>query len=396
MSSIATVLPKWIQNIVDKSEPVDSYLPTSSDAEYLPYASFSHWGWCEYTKRVGGTPPDRSKCHKLDSKKGDNIGDGFLSKMSAKKLKKAINFLIYVSKFKILSPTEKQLSFGFTVNFITLTLPSLQQHSDQFIKQECLASFLDHMKLHFGMYAYVWKAETQDNGNIHFHITTNVYIDHNDIRQVWNRIIEKYGYIDAYMNAQKSKFADGFKINNSLTWLNKKTGIKELMPPKEQIRRHNIGLRSGWRNPNSTDVHAIKQVSNLAGYLATYMGKKDKIKKSASPELKKEFIIAEKDVTKMLALKAAHPEIFKRPLTGQLWNCSLNLKTASLNMRITDEVRASLSQMSTDIAKVVFRDSWVVVYRFISGVVEKIPSDIGNLWGEFLSVAFPEIVPSDA
>jgi hypothetical protein len=331
--------------------------------------------------------------HKLDSKNGDNIGDGFLSAMSAKKLKKAINFLIYVSKFKILSPTEKQLSFRFTVNFITLTLPSMQAHSDQFLKRECLGAFIDYMKLHHGLWAYVWKAETQDNGNIHFHITTNVFIDHNIIRQVWNRIIEKHGYIDAYMNAQKSKFADGFKFNKNQTWLNRKTGIREAMPEKEQRRRHNIGLRSGWRNPNSTDVHAIKQVSNLGGYLATYMGKKDKIKKSAPKHLQDEFTTAEKDATKMQALKESNPEIFKRPITGQLWNCSLNLKKTTVTMRVTDELRASLLQMQSDIAKVVFTDSFVTVTRFISGVIDYVTDDIGGLWGSFLSNLFTEILP---
>lgn len=393
MSSGTTVLPKWIQRLHVDDEKPHSYMYVTAARKYASYISFTHWGWSEYSKQISGPLPDRSKMHVLDSKNGDNIGDGYLSVMSGKKLKKAINFLLYVSKFKLLSPAEKQLSFMFTVNFITLTLPAAQQHSDQFIKQNCLEQFIAYMKMHHGLYAYVWKAETQDNGNIHFHIVTNVFIDHTIIRQVWNRIIEKHGYIEAYMNNQKAKFANGFIFNKSLTWINKKTGIREVVPEREQIRRMKLSLRSGHRNPNSTDVHSIKKVSNLGGYLASYMTKKDKLKKSAPQHLKEEFAIAEKDDTIMQLLKELHPEIFKRPITGQLWNSSKNLKVSSMSMRITDDLRASLLQMQSDIAQVVYTDQYVTVTRFISGCVEQITSDLASLWSEFLSNLFPELIP---
>jgi hypothetical protein len=389
-------LPVWLQKVAQQAETKISFLPASVNVKYEPYISFTHWGWSEYSKRVGGPPIDRSNCHQLKTIDGDNIGSGYLSAMSCKKLKKCINFLIYVSKFKILSPSEKQLSFGFTVNFITLTLPSAQQHSDQFIKRECLETFISYMKYHHSLWAYVWKAESQDNGNIHFHIVTNIFIDHKIIREAWNRIIEKFGYIEAYSSKMIAKFANGFIFDNTQKWINKKTGKEAIAPRSVQLQRMKQGSQSGWRNPNSTDVHAIKKVSNLGGYLATYMGKKDKLKKSCPSHLKQEFAIAEKDVTKMQLLHETNPEIFKRPITGQLWNSSKNLKISTISIKVTDDIRVSLSQMCTDIAKPVFSDRFVIVYRFLSGSVEKLTEDIGSLWGAFLSETFPQIVPVDS
>jgi hypothetical protein len=252
------------------------------------------------------------------------------------------------------------------------------------------------MKYHHSLWAYVWKAESQDNGNIHFHIVTNIFIDHKIIREAWNRIIEKFGYIEAYSSKMIAKFANGFIFDNTQKWINKKTGKEAIAPRSVQLQRMKQGSQSGWRNPNSTDVHAIKKVSNLGGYLATYMGKKDKLKKSCPSHLKQEFAIAEKDVTKMQLLHETNPEIFKRPITGQLWNSSKNLKISTISIKVTDDIRVSLSQMCTDIAKPVFSDRFVIVYRFLSGSVEKLTEDIGSLWGAFLSETFPQIVPVDS
>lgn len=79
--------------------------------------------------------------------------------------------------------------------FLTLTLSSKQQHSDNVIKREMLNHFIITLNRKFGMVNYLWKAEPQKNGNIHFHIVTDIYIDKNKFNYEWDKIQAKHGYI---------------------------------------------------------------------------------------------------------------------------------------------------------------------------------------------------------
>jgi hypothetical protein len=155
-----------------------------------------------------------------------------LSDTAKKKAKKAIKYLLYnASEKKVYNP-KYQSSFNYKVGFITLTLPSAQNHSDQFIKKMLLNQFLIEAKKKWNMVNYVWKSERQLNGNIHFHILTDVFIPHQDLRNSWNRIVEKLGYV---------------------TEFRKKHGNKK---------------------PNSTDIHGLYKIKNVSNYILKYMLKR--------------------------------------------------------------------------------------------------------------------------
>lgn len=116
---------------------------------------------------------------------------------------------------------------------VTLTLPSVQKHSDKFIKREMLNHFLIDAKRKFNAERFVWKAEFQKNDNIHFHIIFDVYVDYLVLRSMWNKITNKHGYVDEF-----------FAKNN-----------------------HD--------NPNSTDVHALFNSKNAFKYMLKYMCKSE-------------------------------------------------------------------------------------------------------------------------
>jgi hypothetical protein len=44
---------------------------------------------------------------------------------------------------------------------------------------------------------------------------------------------------------------------------------------KSQIRAYRTGSRNDWNSPNSTDIHSIVRISNLAAYLSKYCTKND-------------------------------------------------------------------------------------------------------------------------
>ena len=138
--------------------------------------------------------------------------------------------MIFLSEGKSYYDKKSKQSYKLHINFITLTLSAKQMHSDGFIQERMLKPFLKWMKRK-GNTLYVWRAETQFNGNIHFHITSNKYLHWEGIRNKWNDIQRKHGYINAY------------------------------------------SLNNGDSIPNSTDVHGVKDITYMASYMTKYMGK---------------------------------------------------------------------------------------------------------------------------
>lgn len=157
---------------------------------------------------------------------------GILSPSAKKKLIKAINLLVAIAEPKKAVHFETGKEFSFRVNFITLTLPAPQGSvTDKDLKQKALKQWLEYWKDQQPGMSYVWRAERQKNGNLHFHLVTDRYIHYKRIRETWNRCLAPTGLIDAFQ------------------------------------------AKHGHRHPNSTDVHAVKHVRNLGAYIAKYMSK---------------------------------------------------------------------------------------------------------------------------
>ena len=158
------------------------------------------------------------------------------SKKSKKRIGDCLAWLLELSKNEKFYSIKHKRTFSLKVNFITLTLSSKQIHSDNEIKSKLLDQFFTELRTKYNVEHYIWCAEPQKNGNIHFHITTNKYVAWWDIRKSWNRIQDKLGYT--------SRFFDKF----------------------------------GHNDPNSIDVHAVRNIKNLPAYLFKYFTKDNKIR----------------------------------------------------------------------------------------------------------------------
>lgn len=84
------------------------------------------------------------------------------------------------------------------VTFISLTLSSVQIHSDYTCKKMLNYFFTELQKKLKSKIYYVWKAERQRNGNIHFHVLTNVYVSYELVKLLWNNIQKRYLYIKKF------------------------------------------------------------------------------------------------------------------------------------------------------------------------------------------------------
>lgn len=189
---------------------------------------------------------------------------GRLSIQSSRKLSKAADYLVFMASPKNVAGREKGKYYKFRLSFVTLTLSSRQVHPDNIIKNLFLNQFLVEAKKRWKVNRYVWRAEKQLNGNIHFHILLDKFIPWSELRDVWNRIQNKLGYVDRYRDTLREFHKNGFRIREDLlkNW-----------PLKNQLRAFEAGTRSDWNNPNSTDIHSLKYVRNVKNYMVKYMTK---------------------------------------------------------------------------------------------------------------------------
>jgi len=189
-----------------------------------------------------------------------------VSKNAKKKLNRAIDYLLLMSNQKTFKEIYTGRSQQFRVAFITLTLPSNQIHSDNEIKNKCLNSFLIELKKVYKVRNYVWRSEKQGNGNIHFHILVGKFIPHQELKDRWNRIVNKLGYVDRYRESQKNWHRKGFRVRKRLiqTW-----------PESKQKEAYIRGSKYQWNSPNSTDIHSIKKIHNIKNYISKYITKNE-------------------------------------------------------------------------------------------------------------------------
>jgi len=256
-----------------------------------------------------------------------NLTMGILSDSAQKKIRLAIDWLIFMSPSKRVYLKSQNKRFTFKINFITLTLPAKQFHSDGHIKSKMLDHFLQKLRRSHKMKFYLWKAETQINGNIHFHITTNVFIEYWLIRKYWNDILETHGYIKHYSRNQKEYFANGFKM--SVNNYDKRSFYS-------QYKSYVWNKLINWQDPNSTDVHSVVNVKNLSAYLVKYFTKQNYFctgcKKYVEPDYRdvdiQEEVINSETTFNYAVFRCPNcmNEVKARMLNGRLWYMSDSLR----------------------------------------------------------------------
>lgn len=157
---------------------------------------------------------------------------GKLSPSAKKRLAKAATLLVQSIKPKWLYNEVSKRNHLHKLSFITLTISDHEKKlSGKEAYKQLLSHFLQWLRRTKNCNTYIWKAELQKNGQIHYHITTPSFINYQEIRDKWNNLQKKAGLLEKY-HADK-----------------------------------------GHYNANSTDIHEVNNVENMAGYLIKYITK---------------------------------------------------------------------------------------------------------------------------
>ena len=190
-----------------------------------------------------------------------------ISDNANRNLKRKINWLYYLAQEKQVITPRKTTITNFKIAFITLTLPAKQKSPTKEITNNLLNQFLTEMRGRFKMENYVWRLEFQKNGNVHYHIVTDTYIDFYIMKSCWNRVLQKENYITDYSNKMKKLslsdyFKKYYKSDSSLFAKCKENYTKQ--------------LKENWSNPPTINVKSVISNKAISGYLSKYFAKDSK------------------------------------------------------------------------------------------------------------------------
>lgn len=258
--------------------------------------------------------------------------EGQVSPQAKRKISKAIDYLIATSREKKVYEKVSGKMVRFTIAFVTLTLPSKQIHSDKEIINKCLNSLLLEAKKYYEVKNYVWRAEKQQNGNIHFHLLIDKFIPYYELRNRWNRIVNKLGYVDRYQDNMKEYYKNGFRKSNNKN---------DKRPEELQYIAYQKASTSNYANPNSTDIHSTKKIKNLKAYVTKYLTKSEP-ETAENEEPKKEH----------------------QKQTGRVWSCNHELGQAKgYATEIDNEIGQELTNLKNSGKVRIYEGYYFTVYN---------------------------------
>lgn len=162
-----------------------------------------------------------------------------ISAGAKKRLTRAITLLIESNQPKRIYNEVAGRIINHRLSFITLTVSDTTKNLTAKEAHELLLShFLQWLRRTKKVTTYIWKAELQKRGQIHYHITTPSFINWQEIKDKWNNLQSRNGLLDKYYSEHKHY------------------------------------------NANSTDIHAVRKINDLGAYLIKYFTKAEQNAKS--------------------------------------------------------------------------------------------------------------------
>jgi len=238
-------------------------------SDYVPALKILSSKTINYAKYIGPKKERKPPAYTYQSH--------ILSQQSIRKIRKAVDFMADTAKWKKVpcreascekykhSPTGLHYHW-FRLGFLTLTLPAHQlkdvcieylnamnrgdvapeyiamdsasmHYSDEDLKSFCLNHFLTVLREKYHVSKYLWKAESQQIGNIHFHIVIDQFIHWRVLQYVWNRVLSKTNLIDRFE------------------------------------------AKHGHRNPPTIEIHSVKKIESIRKYITAYIEKSESTKR---------------------------------------------------------------------------------------------------------------------
>lgn len=251
--------------------------------------------------------------------------------------------------------------------FVTVTLPSDQVHTDAEINRKCLQPFLVYLRRHHGIENYFWRAESQENGRVHFHVLTDRYIDKEDLQSAWNKCVNALGYVDRYYE---------------------QTG--EASPPSTEIHR----VRDKVKDRKTGEWRSVDPVD----YLLDYVMDAAQLEALPAPDDPKR-VEPRKLVGRYRAPDGSIRTYYTRPISGRVWGMSDSLREireprAMASYRLINALEIAtdsgeLRRVDQDHATMYFGKVSVVLGRAHAGMWDLIKRYYLNVFGYLYPAQLP-------
>jgi len=186
------------------------------------------------------------------------------------KAKAKIKFASRIFQFQVLNGQTKKAY----ASFITLTY-GLHYPEDHLSKKH-LEAFIKRIKRKEPGFQFIWVAEKQKRGAIHYHILTPQYIDKNIINKAWNGIVQKW---------QRSQIENGCKqqtvypnvgaVNDAGKYM-----TKYMQKEGENIGGNMYGIDMHTRSLMEPEIITLESdidMNDLSQHLSSHIQSKDAV-----------------------------------------------------------------------------------------------------------------------
>jgi hypothetical protein len=187
-----------------------------------------------------------------------------ISENAYRTLKRKMSWLYYLAKPRHVVTYNGKDIFNFKMGFLTLTLPSKQRTPTAELTKNLFNQFLTEIRQKTKMQNYIWRLEFQKNGNAHYHIATDTYLDYFFVLKTWNRILSNAGYVEPYTMKHTGM---------SLSQYNSAYNPDGAIEFKTMANRYAKGCKHSWTQPPTVDVKSVISNRAIANYIAKYFSK---------------------------------------------------------------------------------------------------------------------------
>lgn len=170
-------------------------------------------------------PPATKRTHIIAGQYSGNMSEG-----SRKRILRAVDILLQRHPEKIIWNPVSTTYHPYRIGFVTLTVSDrkIRSHREAY---PLLKELIRTGRRKYGITDYIWKAELQERGQIHYHLTVTEFWHWEAIQNEWNKLQRRAGFLESF------------------------------------------GLQHGHYKANSTDVHSVRNVRNIGAYIAKYIAK---------------------------------------------------------------------------------------------------------------------------
>lgn len=187
-----------------------------------------------------------------------------ISANAKRNLQQKVQWLFHLAKKKDIKTYSGKRIHSFRCAFLTFTLPSKQFHPTVEITKDLFNHCLTVFRQRYKMENYVWRLEFQKNGNVHYHLVTDTYIDYFAALAIWNKVLETKGYVSKYKEKHQSMSLQDYL---------------KAYPPNAysdfsvQAKRYAKGKSLNWETPNTVDVKSVVSKAKITYYISKYFNK---------------------------------------------------------------------------------------------------------------------------